>query len=760
MNIDEPEPPLAITTGDAAASMSMADVNLMEKGAKKKPKNTPDAKESDGVFKEEDYEITEKKKKSRSTLWICVGAVLILVVSLGLGLGLGLKKEGSNEIASKTFSQRAPNAPNKRGSTADTSQQTSEAPEEQGPTADEQETSPPRRPNFDEIVAYLSDGVSDNSDLLRSGSPQNLAASWLATEDNAALSLPEHSGWDYATDRDAYMYIFRYVMALNYFALDGPNWVATMSFLSGGDVCTWNGVSLGVDNTFVGFELGGVICDEEGLPIALDLEYNDLSGEIPKENGLLGSLLTLDLDHNNIQGELPKALCDLVDLELLLIESNNLDGELPSCISNWKNLRLLKLDNNALSGELPSGICSLADLEVLVLDKNLFSGTLPSCFSDLKSSQLISFSDNKFEGNLPDLSMMSNLTQLFLDGNSFRGNPSDSLDGLENLQLLYLEDNEFAGNIHDFAHDMPNLMALDLSHNKFTSKKEGDTSYEKYGIPTHFFELEKLEILDLSNNLLEGELPGDIPVQTNLIFFSIHENKMTGPIPSGLKNLINLGHLDLANNNLSGSMPSEIFEMPSLNQLFLSENPGLAGGPIPAELQTMTQLRELSLKNTNRSGPLPELLNFNSLFLLDLDKNSFEGSVPKSYESLTNLRYLLLNRNPLLDGSLPVLNELVNMNTLLVDGTNIKGNFSSVCNLPAFTGEYEFPTETVAIADCSDDFAGIDCDCCHCCAKNDETCSDLTVASLDWDWENGFKRTSRDFGINVELADPPKARQP
>lgn len=388
------------------------------------------------------------------------------------------------------------------------------------------------------------------------------------------------------------------------------------------------------------------------------------------------------------------------------------------------------------------------------MDRNMFSGTLPSCISQFTKLKWLSTSDNSFSGTLPDLSSMQDLELLYLDGNFFRGNPSTSISNLSKLRFLYLEENEFMGDIDNIANGAVDLIALDLSSNGFRTAD---------GIPGHFFELQKLKVLDLSNNYLRGTVPDDISPQQNLIFFSVHRNMMIGSIPSMLQNLDGLLHLDLSNNDFDGLIPDELFEMSGLQNLFLSENPRLTAGPFPEGLKSMKQLQEISLKNTNRSGPLPDLLGFDDLVLLDLDQNLFDGTVPENYGTLTNLRYLLLNRNPSLGGRLPQFTQTNNLVTILLDGTGISGNFSSICNLPAFTLQSELDSDVVALADCSDADSGIYCPCCVCCSKErsgskdkGDWCSRSVVDSLDWTWENGFRRTSRDFGIDAELLNTSK----
>lgn len=196
--------------------------------------------------------------------------------------------------------------------------------------------------------------------------------------------------------------------------------------------------------------------------------------------------------------------------------------------------------------------------------------------------------------------------------------------------------------------------------------------------------------------------------------------------------------------------------MSSLWNIFLADNLGFQKGPVPSELDSLTNLQELSLKRTNRNGTLPLMRNFDKLILLDFDDNDFEGRVPDRYGRLPSLRWLMLNRNPRLRGPLPEFADTTQLQILLVDGTGISGDFSSVCAAPAISGNQPRVGETVVVADCSDTDNSIQCSCCHCCQSdidgvNGTGCSDPYVANLDYTWEARYSQMIRDFGINLTM---------
>ena len=101
-------------------------------------------------------------------------------------------------------------------------------------------------PRFDYVKAYLS-AFSDAKDLDRKGSPQRMAAEWIADQDLLHLSMDDET------------FIERYALAVLYFATNGPSWKINLGFLTERQVCDWFHVGFGSDDKprFVGAHCQG-----------------------------------------------------------------------------------------------------------------------------------------------------------------------------------------------------------------------------------------------------------------------------------------------------------------------------------------------------------------------------------------------------------------------------------------------------------------------------------------------------------------------
>ena len=98
-----------------------------------------------------------------------------------------------------------------------------------------------------------------------------------------------------------------------YDATDGPNWNNIRNWLSDLSVGEWHGVRTNL----------------RGRVDVLDLEDNNLSGEIPPDVGELSELTYLRLNKNGIRGTIPSEIGRLSELDALLLGDNDLEGELP-----------------------------------------------------------------------------------------------------------------------------------------------------------------------------------------------------------------------------------------------------------------------------------------------------------------------------------------------------------------------------------------------------------------------------------------------
>jgi len=127
-----------------------------------------------------------------------------------------------------------------------------------------------------------------------------------------------------------------------YNSTDGANWTDSTGWLgAAGTECTWDGLSC-----------------SEGHVTRLNLDSNQLSGNIPPELGNLSNLLRLDLRSNQLSGSIPPELGNLSNLTRLYLSSNQLNGSIPPELGNLSNLTHLKLDSNQLgASRRSSGIC-------------------------------------------------------------------------------------------------------------------------------------------------------------------------------------------------------------------------------------------------------------------------------------------------------------------------------------------------------------------------------------------------------------------
>ncbi|GLJ07397.1 hypothetical protein SUGI_0066070 [Cryptomeria japonica] len=119
-----------------------------------------------------------------------------------------------------------------------------------------------------------------------------------------------------------------------------------------------------------GLPLTGVMCNDEDTPrvITVNLTSMGLTGNIPPSIANLTALQQLLLGNNNFLGSIPD-LSTLKNLTTLQLQNNQLTGDIPSSLEKLPVLNELFLQNNKLDGDVPPGLIK-PGLNLQVLPQN------------------------------------------------------------------------------------------------------------------------------------------------------------------------------------------------------------------------------------------------------------------------------------------------------------------------------------------------------------------------------------------------------
>ncbi|WP_419947504.1 leucine-rich repeat domain-containing protein [Candidatus Palauibacter sp.] len=287
------------------------------------------------------------------------------------------------------------------------------------------------------------------------------------------------------------------LMAL-YEAMGGEAWTESANWGTSAPLENWAGIS---------------VDDSTGRVIVIDLNRNNLSGEIPPEIQYFPHLRVLRLDYNRLEGEIPPEIGLLTELRRMDIDGNPFRGGIPPELGNLANLQVLWLgggDGNQLSGPIPPELGNLDSLRVLNLYESKFDGSIPEEFNNL-----------------------TELEVLRITGTNISGGLSESLGALGKLRAIRLYDNELSD-----------------------------------PLPSWIGQLDSLFSLWISDNDIEGPLPAGLGQADSLVFLWAENNRLSGPLPTDLGDASQLFSVWLHNNpDLSGPLPEsmtaleEIFEL-------------------------------------------------------------------------------------------------------------------------------------------------------------------------------------------------------
>ncbi|KZV48304.1 hypothetical protein F511_18819 [Dorcoceras hygrometricum] len=257
----------------------------------------------------------------------------------------------------------------------------------------------------------------------------------------------------------------------------------------------------GITDTWVGPDIcnkyRGFICD-----VLLDYNEKALAGVTFNGFNFDGPLLTLD----GFIDQLP-------DIIVFHANSNNFKGTIPSKISKLKYLYELDLSNNKFTCEFPYQVLGATKLTFLDLRFNTFSGLVPA--------QLF----------------MLDVDVLFINNNYFNQQLPDNL-GSTPAQYITLANNNFSGPIpRSIGQAAKTLIEILLLNNQLSGC-----------LPREIGLLEKMTLLDASQNCLTGPIPQSFACLAQIQILNLAQNQLYGPVPDVVCKLPNLGNLSLSYN--------------------------------------------------------------------------------------------------------------------------------------------------------------------------------------------------------------------
>ena len=142
-----------------------------------------------------------------------------------------------------------------------------------------------------------------------------------------------------------------------------------------------------------------------------------------------------------------------------------------------------------------------------------------------------------------------------------------------------------------------------------------------------------LEVLDVSNNQLTGQIPQCLLNSSNsIVVLAMRNNLFQGNLPETFINGCGLITLDLNHNQIQGKIPRSLGKCKMLEVLNLGNNQ--FNDTFPFWLESLPELQILVLRANGFHDPIWDPhINFglSKLHVIDLSHNNFSGKLPSKY---------------------------------------------------------------------------------------------------------------------------------
>ncbi|KAG4089913.1 hypothetical protein H8356DRAFT_1084289 [Neocallimastix lanati (nom. inval.)] len=441
--------------------------------------------------------------------------------------------------------------------------------------------------------------------------------------------------------------------------------------------------------------LDNIVTCEDNKIIKLQLNMNENDKTDFSKFPILEDLNELEISNAKIS-TLPSVLFDLPNLQLLNINKSNvteISNEInPKCPIEYINLsdnnikkfpyqfgvishlKLLNLMNNDINEELQNEIVNFSTLESIIIDNNHFSGELhipvsvETFTANNNKFNSISISDSNYSLKILDLSYNKKLKSI-----------PQSIGNLNNLKELTLKET----NLKELPYGiftLPNLSKFNIesSSSLFKIINFKSQSVNCYFGDTPISCYQPNSCNDINNNLYRNCTIDEIkevksklsikPPQRN----GISEDCKIEIINVELKSIPNallrlpLKKLTLNKNNLMGDLPEQFINFSDIQEINLNQNKLSGNLLVPKTVKTISA-------NDNHFNSIVFIKSKNStLQKLDASNNDFNDNIFNILAEFKNLEYLNLNNNKNIKDIPSSLKNLTKIETLKLEGINIK----------------------------------------------------------------------------------------
>lgn len=199
-------------------------------------------------------------------------------------------------------------------------------------------------------------------------------------------------------------------------------------------------------------------------------------------------------------------------------------------------------------------------------------------------------------------------------------------------------------------------------------------------IPDEIGVLTDLYYFEVGYNSLYGSIPESFTQLTNLINVDISSNSLTGPVPTGFYNLSSILSVDLRYNKLNGTIPDSIGEFWG-NSFSISLGNNRFTGTLPSSIAKLSSAYILDFSNNLLVGTVPSAITIlKYLQILDISSNNLTGTIPRDISSMTSLYALNVSYNRF-HGNLSSFYKAKSLKSLDISHNRMTNSISSVTAL-------------------------------------------------------------------------------